>query len=292
MTVTALPYLFSPANFAAAGSFLERFQSEPSEGRMRHPDVGGSPGALAAAATVLGSALRLSEEGGQCPAGWRLMACEPYTVNKPHALFRFEDGITPRIFGGEAAFENQLGQFVSVLWRRDEDLELRTGWAWDGVTAAHTSVLPTEGEGPPRTSYEMQFEERMAVSLRKFLNVSETGTEAVLVKIAELVLASGLVANPGPEAFTSSFEKGEPSLWTPMRLDHYAIRFKREPTVNILGFAVSTPDEKIVAEKIGLRVSSPPSENPLPLPPPLIALWDLAQSLAMGRMPGSTDRPS
>lgn len=260
---------------------------------MRHPEVGGGPGALAAAATVLGSAIRLSEEGGKADAAWRLMACEPRPVKKAHSLFRFDDGITPRIFGGEAAFENQIGQFVAVSWKSEDALELRAGWAWEHVTAMHRMVLSTEDDEPFHAHfYEIQFEERMAVSLRKFLKVSEEGMEPLLRRIADMVLASGLVSNPGPDAYHYHFEKGESSPWTPTRMDQHAIRFTQAPLVNVLGFSIVAPGGRILADKIGLSVSRPASKEPLRLMPPVLSLWDLAQSLAMAHTLGSTGLPS
>ncbi|HEX5037139.1 MAG TPA: hypothetical protein VFX30_08265 [bacterium] len=293
MTPTTLPYLFSPANLATSGAFLGRFQSFPSEGLVQHPDVDGSPGALAAAATVLGSALRLSEEGGKCPAGWTFIRCEPRPVKNAHALFRFEDGITPKIFGGEAAFENRLGQFVSVLWKIEDEIELRTGWAWEEVTAMHLAAFPASGRGPSRTALEVSFEGGRMVSLRRFLDLSVGGIDALLRRLADLVLASGLIVDASPDDFTYLFEKGEFSPWLPVRMDQHYGRFAKNPHVGLFGQALVAEDaasglEKTGVEKVGLHVGSLVPDEPARLPPALLPLWDLAQSLAMARMPGST----
>lgn len=297
MTPTILPYLFSPAHLASAGPFLGQFQSFPSEGRLQHPDVAGSPGAFAAAATVLGSALRLSEEGGKGPAGWTLMPCEPHEVKNAHALFRFEDGVTPKIFGGAAAFENRLGQFVAVSWKLESEIELRTGWAWQEVTAMHRAVFPTHGGGPSRTALEISFEGEMMTSLRRFLEISQGGIDVLLQRLADLVLASGLIADPSPGDFTYVFEKGEASPRLPVRMDQHYGRFAKNRHVGLFGQALVAEEaalglETTGVEKVGLHVVSLVPDEPALLPPAILPLWDLAQSLAMARTPGSTGRPS
>lgn len=289
MNVTTLPYLFSPANLASAGSFLAGFEAAPALGELRHPTVDPTASPVAAAATVLGSAIRLSTEGRTPPGNWRLMPCQPASVQRASEQFRFDDGVLPDPFGGEAAFENSLGQFVAVSWRTNDSLEVLVGWAWEGVTAMQTAVLAVADDERPLLSYMMQFEGRILASLKKFLNVASHGLEGVVEKLGDLVLSSGLIANPMKGDFVVIPQEGETNHFIPGRTDYLSGRFPKNVRVQIQGASVLVPDaltrsDRVQKELVALHVAMEPESENQALPPALMPLWDLAQTLAMGRM--------